>query len=273
MKVLIFGAKGFMGRHFVSMYPDSIQANTDIGDAVAVAAVLDQHKPDVVINTAGKTGRPNVDWCEDHKEETMHSNVFGPLVLLEACAKRNIYWVHLSSGCIYEGDNGGRGFTEYDAPNFFGSFYSRTKGWTDQILKDFPVLILRLRMPFDGSDDPRSLLNKLKKYSKVLDEPNSITSIPDFLNVAKKLIVKKKTGIYNMVNTGLISPYQMMQKYKEMVDPSHTFERLTLDHLQDVVKAGRSNCLLAPKRLAAEGLLMPPVEDAVERALTQMKRH
>jgi dTDP-4-dehydrorhamnose reductase len=42
--------------------------------------VLDEVKPDVVINAAGKTGKPNVDWCEDHKEETLRSNDTGPLV-------------------------------------------------------------------------------------------------------------------------------------------------------------------------------------------------
>src|SRR5207253_1453115 len=96
---------------------------------------------------------------------------------------------------------------------------------------------------------PRNLISKLKKYPKVLDEPNSLSSIPDFLEATKELIARRKTGIFNMVNTGLISPYQIMQKYKEIVDPSHTFERLTLDHLKDVVKAGRSNCLLTPARL------------------------
>lgn len=260
-----------MGGQFLSVYPDAVMPKVDIADCNGVAAVLDSEKPDVVINCAGKTGRPNVDWCEDHKEETIHANVLGPLVLNEECLKRGIYWVHMSSGCMYEGDKGGRGFTEDDIPNFTGSFYSRSKIWSDQILKEFPVLILRIRMPFDNTDHSRSLITKIRKYSKVLDVENSLTYLPDFLDAAKILIERKKTGIYNIVNPGVISPYAVMSLYKEIIDPAHVIEKLSLEHLSDVVKAGRSNCLLSIEKLEAEGIFMRPVEQAVRTALEAMK--
>ena len=50
--------------------------------------MVEEVTPDVVINCAGKTGRPNVDWCEDHKEETVRANVTGPLILLDECRKQ-----------------------------------------------------------------------------------------------------------------------------------------------------------------------------------------
>src|SRR3989338_11654987 len=125
MKILLFVAKGYLGHLFLEHYPDAVPSSVDIADSTAVSEELDRVKPDIVINAAGKTGRPNVEWCEDHKEETLHANVTGALVLLEECLKRNIYLVHMSSGCIYEGDKGGAGFTEEDPPNFSGSFYSR----------------------------------------------------------------------------------------------------------------------------------------------------
>jgi dTDP-4-dehydrorhamnose reductase len=268
MKVLIFGSKGYMGGYFRRLYPEAVCPSVDIADQQGVGECLDTEKPDVVINCAGKSGVPNVDWCEDHKLETVRSNVQGPLVLLEECAKRSIYWVHLSSGCIYEGDNEGRGFSEEDLPNYFGSFYSRTKGWTDQILKEFPVLQLRLRMPFDETHEVRNLIMKLKKYPKVLDAQNSITHVPDMLAATAKLIEKRATGIFNLVNPGTISPYHVMELYKEMVDPAHTFERLTLESLAGVVKAGRSNCLLNTHKLAKFGITLPSVEDAMRTALS-----
>lgn len=270
MKAIIFGGRGYLGQLFLERYPNAVTPSCDIADASAVAAVLDDEKPDIVINTAGKTGRPNVDWCEDHKEETVRSNVTGPLVLLDECLKRGIYFVHLSSGCIYKGDNDGKGFTEEDIPNFWGSFYARTKAWADQILKEFPVLVLRLRMPFDGSDNPRSLISKLAKYERILDAENSITYLPDFLDAAEKLIADRKTGIYNIVNSGATSPYRIMELYKEIVDPKHTFERLKLNDLSEVVKAGRSNCVLSSKKLDGEGITLRPVEDAIREALSQI---
>ena len=266
-KVIIFGGRGYIAGHLKSVYPDAVFPEVDICDALSVGKILDLEKPGIVINAAGKTGKPNVDWCEDHKLETILSNVQGPLNLLDACSKRGIYWVHIGSGCTYEGDNGGRGFTEVDPPNFTGSFYSRSKLWIDQILKDFPVLQLRLRMPFDGTTHPRNLISKIKNYPKVLDEQNSLTYLPDFLLAAKTLIAKRKTGIYNIVNPGTVSPYQIMVRYREIVDPKHVFDRLTVQNLGNVVKAGRSNCILSSEKIALEGVKMLPVREAVDEAL------
>jgi 3,5-epimerase/4-reductase len=271
MQIVLFGARGYLGSHFQALYPEAFASPANIADREAVRAVLDERKPDIILNCAGKTGKPNVDWCETHKEETLHGNVTGPLVLLEEAQFRGIYLVHMSSGCIYAGDNGGQGFSETDAPNFFGSFYSRTKAWSDQILAEFPVLILRLRMPFDGSASPRSLLMKLRKYQKVLDEPNSLTCIPDFLRAAEALIAKRATGIYNVVNEGVMSPLQVMEAYRDIVDPAHTFHPLTVQDLGTVVTAGRSNCRLSTAKLRGEGITMRPVEEAVRDALVSLK--
>lgn len=272
MKVVLFGAKGYLGEHFRRVYPDAVCPSVDIADRSAVAAVLDTEKPDVVINAAGKTGRPNVDWCEDHKEETLHANVTGPLVLLEECRARGIYWVHLSSGCIYTGDNGGEGFTEDDEPNFSGSFYSRTKAWSEQILKEFPVLILRLRMPFDNSINERSLLMKIRKFSKVNEVKNSVTYLPDFIEAARMLIERRKTGIFNVVNPGSMSPYSIIELYRNIVDSNHQVERLPLEQLGQVSKAGRSNCTLSINKLEKEGIKMRPVSEAVTMAWESLKQ-
>lgn len=271
MKVLLFGSKGWLAQELLRAYPNAVRSVADIADAAAVAQELDAHLPDVVINCAGKTGRPNVDWCEDHKEETVRANVTGPLVLLNECAKRGVYWVHVGSGCIYQGDNGGGGFTEDDAPNFTGSFYSKTKLWSDQVLREFPVLNLRLRMPFDGTDNPRSLLTKIAKYPRVLDAKNSVTFIPDFVNAVEALVAKRATGTYNVVNPGAVSPYEIMCMYKDIVDPSATFERLSVDDLPQVAKAGRSNCILSASKLAAEGIVMRPAEQALREALESIR--
>ena len=269
MKVLIFGGLGYFGKCFKKVYPDAEIPDVDISNPGDVAAALDTLKPDTVINCAGKTGRPNVDWCEDHKMETLLSNVTGPIVLLEAALKRNISLVHMSTGCIYEGDNGGRGFSEDDPPNFFGSFYSLSKGWSDQLLKNFPILQLRLRMPFDGTPHERNLITKLTKYSRILDAENSLTYLPDFLNAAKALIAKRALGTYNVTNPGVLSPYRIMELYREIVDPAHSFTKLTLAELPTAVRAGRSNCILSTEKLRKEGITMRPLEEAMRLALSQ----
>jgi dTDP-4-dehydrorhamnose reductase len=268
--ILILGDKGFLGQRLLAAYPGAASADVDIADAPALAAVLDAQRPAVVINCAGKTGRPNIDWCEDHKRETLRSNVTGALVILEACLERKLYLVHLSSGCIYEGDNGGTGFREDDPPNFAGSYYSRTKAWIDQMLRDFPVLSLRLRMPFDGSLSERNLIMKLRKYPRVLTAANSITNLDDFISAAQQLIARRATGIFHVVNEGTTSPFAIMTRYRELVDPHHAFEPLDVEQLPEVARAGRSNCVLSTAKLRAEGLGLPPVGEAVDRALREL---
>lgn len=272
MKVILFGATGYLGQSFLKLYPNAVCPHIDIADQQAVSALLDAEKPDLIINAAGKTGRPNIDWCEDHKEETLRANVFGPIVLNEECMKRGIYWVHLSSGCIYSGDNEGKGFTEEDRPNFEGSFYSRTKIWSETMLLEFPnVLVLRLRMPFDDSTSDRSLLIKLSKYARLNDEQNSITYLPDLLMAAEKLILQKKTGLYNVVNPGTISAYEIMKMYTKIIDPSHVIERFQENDAEKVTKVARSNCMLSVEKLEEEGIVLHLVHQAVELALESIK--
>lgn len=97
----------------------------------SLSAEMDLIKPTHVLNAAGVTGRPNVDWCEDHRAETIRSNVIGTLMVADLCMERNIHHLLYATGCIFEYDQshiiGGKGFTEEDSANFHGSYYSHTK--------------------------------------------------------------------------------------------------------------------------------------------------
>ena len=271
MNYLIYG-QGYLAKKF-SAYFNAPMSSLRITDTESLQQELLQKKPDVVINCAGKTGKPNVDWCEDHKPETIHGNITVPLLLVQACIHQNIPFVHLSSGCIYEGDNNGKGFSEHDAPNFFGSFYSRTKIIAEQALKELPVLILRLRMPLDSKPDERNIITKITAYSRIISIPNSITAIEDLLFAAKKLIEKKATGIYNVVNPGAITHQEILETYKHIINPNHTYSIIPLDQLHAVTKAQRSNCVLNTEKLQKEGIMLRPVHDAVKTSLLTYKEH
>lgn len=160
-----------------------------------VVRILDEIKPTHVLNCAGCTGRPNVDWCEDNKEATIRSNVIGTLNLADACFLKGIHITVFATGCIYAYDDehpiGGKGFTEEDPANFGGSFYSYTKSRVEeasaasysycsgvrtnflQIMKNYSnTLILRLRMPVSDDLHPRNFVTKITKYDHVVDIPN-----------------------------------------------------------------------------------------------------
>lgn len=275
MTILLFGPRGYIGMHFRKRFPDAICSNVDIADPAAVAEELEYVRPDVVLNCVGKAGTPNVDWCEDHKEETFHSNVTGPIVLMEECRQRRIYWVHIGSGCIFSGDNGGRGFREEDAPNFQGSFYARTKQWADALLDAFTdsaegsggILILRIRMPMEPEEHSKNLLTKVTKFTKVIDVPNSVTYLPDFVDSAATLIDRRRTGIYHMVNPGPVSLYAVACMFAAR-DGRAKPERLTEEAARGMTKAARSNCVLSTEKLQAEGIVLPRAIERIEETLS-----
>lgn len=274
MKVLIFG-KGYVAHHFLNHYGEGTAQISEqrVEDYSALKAELEAHKPDVVINCIGKTGRPNVDWCEDNKRETLFGNVTVPLLMARACEELGIYFVHVGSGCVYEGYNNGEGFEELDEPNFDGSFYSRTKAWSEAMLDEFPILQLRLRMPLDGMPGPRNFVTKITKYEKVINIPNSISVLEDFLLAADALIQKRATGIYNMTNPGTIDHASILDIYKEVVDPEFTYDIFSVEEMEKITKAKRSNCGLSSKKLESEGIHMRPVEEAVRSALTEYAKN
>ncbi|CAL4938787.1 unnamed protein product [Urochloa decumbens] len=96
-------------------------------------------KPTHVFNAAGVTGRPNVDWCETHKQDTIRTNVVGTLNLADVCREQGLLMINYATGCIFEYDakhpeGSGIGFKEEDTPNFTGSFYSKTKAMVSSLL-------------------------------------------------------------------------------------------------------------------------------------------
>lgn len=272
-KILIFGP-GWIGHRFKN-YLGAELSSANITDKNAVQRELELNMPDVVINTAGKTGKPNIDWCEEHKLETIDSNITGALVLLKECVDRNILLVHLSSGCIFSGISPKPGgFTEEDVPNPV-SFYSWTKMMADEVLKKFPTLIVRLRMPVDTFPSPRNLITKLAGYKNIINVENSITVIDDFLYAVKVLIEEKKTGIYHITNPEPVRHKDILQWYKEIVDPNHTYNLITADELfsKGLAKAGRSNCILNTQKLENEGIHLRDARDAIIRCLHDYKKY
>jgi glucose-1-phosphate thymidylyltransferase len=265
MKILIFG-KGFIGTRFAHEWPDAILSSVRIDDAAAVAKALDEHRPDAVVNAAGKTGRPNVDWCETHQTETCASNVIGPLVLASACQARGVYLLHLSSGCIFYGPSPSpSGWREDDFANPV-SYYSRTKYAADLLLSRLPnVGIVRLRMPIDRIPNERNLIDKLSGYKQVIDVENSVTVIDDLVGVCRALVAARGQGIFHAVNPGTLKHRELLELYRMYADHNHTCEWIAENELEarGLVKAKRSNCILASSRLKELGIEMRPIEIAI----------
>jgi 3,5-epimerase/4-reductase len=274
MRILVFG-RGFMGERLSRDLPGASLHAADIADESAVRAALKEHRPDAVVNAAGKTGRPNVDWCETHMAETMRSNVEGALVLARACSDAGVYLLHLGSGCVFYGPSptpGGWREDDFANPK---SFYSRTKYAADVVLAKVPsVAVVRLRMPIDSVPGPRNLITKLAGYKQVIDVENSVTVVDDLVGVVAALVERRAAGVFHATNPGTMRHRDLLGLYKEHVDPGHTYELIDEDELvaRGLAKLGRSNCILANENLEKLGVKMRPIGVALRDAMIRYAR-
>ncbi|GMH19101.1 hypothetical protein Nepgr_020942 [Nepenthes gracilis] len=183
-------------------------------------------RPTHVFNAAGVTGRPNVDWCESHKTETIRANVAGTLTLADVCREHRLLLMNFATGCIFEYDAGhpegsGIGFKGEDKPNFTGSFYSKTKAMVEELLKEYDnVCTLRVRMPISSDfNNPRNFITKISRYSKVVNIPNSMTILDELLPISIEMAKRNLRGIWNFTDPGVVSHNEILEIYKNYMDP------------------------------------------------------
>ena len=147
-----------------------------------------------------------------------------------------------------------QGFKEGDKPNFTGSYYSHCKAMTENMLQAFPnVLTLRVRMPIVADlTYPRNFITKIIKYDKVINIPNSMTVLPELIPLSIEMSKRKLTGVMNYTNPGAISHNEILQLYKDYIDPDFTWENFTVEEQANVIVAPRSNNLLDTDRMKGE---------------------
>lgn len=270
-KILLFGSTGFIGSHLKEGLLKNgytvVDPRTEVRELAEVRKVIEQEAPDYIINATGITGKPNVDWCETHPIETYGVNVGGSLNIATIALEKGIKVAQMSSGCVYDGDNGGKGWSEEEKPNYFGSMYSRSRVACEMILKDFPnVLQLRIRIPIMGTSHPKNLIDKMLLYPKMINVVNSCTVIEDFIPATIQLMEMGTTGILNMTNPGALDHEAIMTLYKEIVDPNHVMNFMGEEEQAELCKR-RSNCILTSDKREALGVHMPTLEESLRRVL------
>lgn len=286
VKFLVFGKTGWIGGMIGNLLTQKgfawEWANSRLQDRESVERELLHSGCTHVMNAAGVTGRPNVDWCETHRQETIRVNVIGTLTLADLCAMHGIHMTNFATGCIFHYDqskpekverdaslvakDASKTFSEEDHPNFTSSFYSETKGYVENMLREFEhVLTLRVRMPIDGDVlcNKRNFIYKISHYNKVVNIPNSMTVLPELLPYAVEMALRRLTGIYNFCNPGAISHNQVLELYRDYIDPDFKWANFTIEEQAKVITAARSNNELSPHKMWKEFPGMLPIRESL----------
>ena len=278
MRILVYGGGGWIGQQFIRNTTHTIiLATTRPEDYDAAAKEIATVNPDSVCSFLGRThgpGSATIDYLEQSGKlyENMRDNYIAPIHLAQICEARGIQFVYLGTGCIYTYMGDKRLFSEEDTPNFFGSAYSIMKGFTNTEIQRYAhTLHLRIRMPISREVSSRNFIDKLVSYPNICSIPNSMTVLDDMWSIIDRMIERRTTGTYNVVNPGLVEHNWVLEKYRDIINPTHTWNSVSYDEQMQFIKAHRSNNELTTTKLEvfcdAEGLVLPNIKDSIIRCL------
>jgi len=119
MKVLVFGARGMLGKDLVPALSVKHQVlardieDLDIADQQRVQKEIETLRPQVVVNAAAYT---DVDGCEAKRELAFSVNAEGARNIAAGCAASNARMIHLSTDYVFDGTSSAP-YREEDPPN------------------------------------------------------------------------------------------------------------------------------------------------------------
>ena len=99
-----------------------------------------------------------------------------------------------------------------------------------------------------------------------------MTVLDDLLPVMLDMAVKKKVGTINLTNPGTITHNQILDLYRELVDPSFTYKNCLMSQLRETLKAGRSNNQLDTTKLESEYPEVPSICNSVTNILKNWQK-
>ena len=294
MKLLVYGSQGWIGNQFIQILEERninyYKGVSRVDNESEILKEILEINPTHVVSFIGRThgkidGKvfTTIDYLEQEGKmvENVRDNLFAPLLLAEICSKHNIHYTYLGTGCIFKFDEDHpfgeevNGFNDDSMPNFFGSSYSIVKGFTDRLMRLFKdsVLNLRIRMPITDSPNRRNFITKIVNYENICSVPNSMTILPELLPCVLDMMEKKLTGTMNLTNPGLISHNEILEMYKEIVDPSFTWKNFSQEEQRKILAADRSNNYLDTSRLESLYPNVSNIKDGVKKCLIKYKKY
>lgn len=242
MKILVTGANGQLGREITKQYLEQnnieliltyigdsgitkygktcIENNNtvhkvslDITNENNVNEVINEYKPDVVINCAAHTA---VDKCETDEENAYKINALGPKYLAAATYAIGSEIVQVSTDYVFDGE-GSSPLTELDAANP-QTVYGNTKLQGENLVKENNPKHYVIRTAWlygDGNNFVKTMINlsKTNKTLKVVnDQVGTPTSTVDLARVIIKLIKNRAYGLYHCTCKGQCTWYDLTKE-------------------------------------------------------------
>ncbi|MDI6733805.1 MAG: dTDP-4-dehydrorhamnose reductase [Planctomycetota bacterium] len=223
MKIIIIGANGQLGTDLLKVFSSPIGtknrwqvigltiSDIDITDFSKVRQMIEEKKPDIVINTAAYH---NVPECEKNPQEAFLVNTLAVRNLANLCRTFNIKLVHFSTDYVFDGRKM-RPYNEDDTPNPL-NVYATSKLAGEYFVKLIPDhYIIRVASLFGlagcmgkgGTNFVESMLNVAKTNKTTVQVTSNITSSPTYtydaaLKIREMIEDNYPPGPYHLTNSG-----------------------------------------------------------------------
>ena len=278
-KIFIIGIGGLTGSKLVEIakkdfeifgsynYRDpksSIQKNIklNISNSTKIKEILEEIKPDVVINTAGIN---NVDYCEKNPDLALKINIQAVKEICQITKKLGIKFVQLSSDSVFDGTKQ-LPYEEIDETESI-NYYGETKIKSEKIVLENPnnvvvrASVLYGYLPHNlakiESSSKKSinfgqwLINKLSINEKVriiTDEYSSPIIADDFARSILHIIKYEGNGIFHSAPELQITRYDFSVKIAKALGLSvKLIEPVSNKELGRDVNTGSNKCLSSKK--------------------------
>ena len=290
MKILLTGVSGLLGINFaqemmneqeiigvdrgkLTQAPFTVLKH-DLLEKDAVESILDQSRPDWVVNCAALA---DLDICENDPSLAKRLNTDLPRQLARASRQRSIPFTHISTDAVFDGQKDGF-YSEEDPPNPIG-VYAKTKfdgEWA--VLTEHPnATVARVNFYGWSLSGRRSLA---EFFHNNLTHNKSMSGFTDVL-FCPMLVNDTARTLLKMFNRGLKGLYhlvgpQAMSKYQFGVEIARRFHMRESDITPKSVSfagllAKRSNNLwLSTRKLSTDlGTDLPDFSTGLEEFYTQ----
>jgi dTDP-4-dehydrorhamnose reductase len=217
--ILITGAGGMIGSQ-ASFGIKTDRAELDILDPASIKRAFDHHMPRAVFHLAALP----ISECESNPEKARAINVVGTENVAKACRDANIRLIYLSTCSVFDGTKT-EPYDESDTPNPV-SVYGQTKLEAETIVRGIvpDSAIIRTGWTFgsrvgSGMKFVHLCLSKLQAGETVRatsDRYGSLTHVSDLLAAAEKIIRNTDCGIFHVVNSGVVSYYDIALEIKRL---------------------------------------------------------
>jgi len=226
------GLSGMIGSRLVELFKDKynfvnldLTTSTDITNLEQVKTALSKYSPTTVIHLAAFTDVSKAYEEKDNKSGIVYKvNTLGTKNIAKICAEQGHYLIHISTDFVFDGQKQ-TPYTETDTPNPI-EWYGQTKYWAEQEVVNSSAkhVITRLSFPFRANfpqkpDLVRTMIEKLKSnslYPMFTDQIITPTFIDDICQVFDLFIQEQPEGIYHVVGSSFISPFDLAKKISKV---------------------------------------------------------